>query len=196
MDEREVIDLREALSEAGFKLEGAGRIDDTLACPGTGFCPVGATPSLDTASELNRKLRALIESGELSYEVRGLRVHISGCPRHCAQHQVADIGLSGTRVTRPSQGFSGLGYQLFLGGSLAKTGKLALLAHYGVPSEVLCEVILNVLYKYCEGRQAGETFTDYVHRFDQETWEDFIEEKLDILVEKRSQEKNGVKAAV
>lgn len=178
LDEREAVDLKQALIEAGFQLKGAGRIDDTLACPGTAFCPVGVTPSLDTASELNHRLRALIETGELPAEAESLRINISGCPNSCAQHQVADIGLSGTRVSPLGPSFSGLGYQVFLGGSLAGTGKLALLAHYGVPSELLFEVILMVLQKFFQDKQAGETFTGYVHRLDQVEWEEFIEKIL------------------
>src|SRR2546421_9485199 len=45
-------------------------------------------------------------------DVRDLRIHISGCPNSCAQHQVADIGLSGTRVHTPDESYSGLGYQM------------------------------------------------------------------------------------
>jgi sulfite reductase beta subunit-like hemoprotein len=196
LDKHDAADLKEALVEAGFKLEGAGRIDDSLACPGTAFCPVGATPSLDMAAELNQKLRDLIDSDELPVEARSLRIHISGCPNSCAQHQIADIGLSGTRVARRNPGFSGLGYQIFLGGSLARTGKLALLAHYGVPAELVFEVLQAALGRFFEEKEAGESFTDYVHRLEPETWEDFIEERLAQLAENWANEKPALKQAV
>jgi sulfite reductase beta subunit-like hemoprotein len=48
----------------------------------------------------------------------GLRVHVSGCPNNCAQHQIADVGLSGGQVT--IAGASVPGYQVWLGGDLAR----------------------------------------------------------------------------
>jgi sulfite reductase beta subunit-like hemoprotein len=99
-------------------------------------------------------------------------------------------------VARRNPGFSGLGYQLFLGGSLARTGKLALLAHYGIPAELVFEVIQATLVRYFQEKQAGESFTDYVHRLETENWEDFIEEKLASLAEKALQEKLALKPAV
>ena len=167
--------LQSALREAGFELEGAARIDDVLACPGTAFCPIGVTPSLNTGEKLGQQLRQLIVEQQLPAELQKLRIHISGCPNSCAQHQVADIGLSGTRVHPHSPDSTGLGYQLFLGGSMEGTGRLGLLVHYGIPEESLSDILLLVLKLYAKERLENEDFSEYVNRIGQERWEERLE---------------------
>jgi sulfite reductase beta subunit-like hemoprotein len=57
----------------------------------------------------------LLESPALGRN-SSLRVHISGCPNSCAQHQVGDIGLAGARVKLGGRARDG--YQVFLGADL------------------------------------------------------------------------------
>jgi sulfite reductase beta subunit-like hemoprotein len=45
-----------------------------------------------------------------------LRVHVSGCPNSCAQHQAADIGLAGAKVR--IAGVTRVGYTVFVGADL------------------------------------------------------------------------------
>ena len=45
-----------------------------------------------------------------------LKVHVSGCPNSCAQHQIGDIGLAGSKVK--VGGRSRDGYHVFLGADL------------------------------------------------------------------------------
>jgi ferredoxin-nitrite reductase len=45
-----------------------------------------------------------------------LRVFVSGCPNSCAQHQIGDIGLAGSKVR--IGGVTTDGYQVFLGADL------------------------------------------------------------------------------
>jgi sulfite reductase beta subunit-like hemoprotein len=45
-----------------------------------------------------------------------LRVFVSGCPNSCAQHQIADIGLAGSKVRVDGRTVDG--YQVFLGSDL------------------------------------------------------------------------------
>ena len=175
--------LRQALATAGFLVEGAARIDDVLACPGTAFCPIAATPSLSTADRLHHYLREQILERKLPSELQQLRIHISGCPNSCAQHQIADIGLSGTRVYSISRGQSGFGYQLFLGGSLEGTGRLGLLVHHGIPQEILPEVLLVVLNYYWREREEEESFSQYIFRLGQEVWEERLEEILNTILD-------------
>jgi sulfite reductase beta subunit-like hemoprotein len=73
-------------------------------------CALGIT----TAPEAGR---ALMGSASLQRN-SALRVSVSGCPNSCAQHQAADIGLSGAKVR--VGGATRQGYQVFLGGGLDK----------------------------------------------------------------------------
>jgi sulfite reductase beta subunit-like hemoprotein len=45
-----------------------------------------------------------------------IRVFASGCPNSCAQHQIADIGLSGSKVRVAGRTVDG--YQVYLGADL------------------------------------------------------------------------------
>lgn len=171
LDSIEAEKLQTALEAANFVVKGAGRIDDVLSCPGTAFCQIAVTPSLDTAAQLRRQLQQLIQAKQLPEEVQSLRIHISGCPNSCAQHQIADIGLAGTRVHIKAAGQSGFGYQLFLGGSLEGTGRLGLLVHHGIPEEQIGAAISEVLHYYAQERHPSDTFSTYANRVGQEQWE-------------------------
>ncbi|HEX2909188.1 MAG TPA: nitrite/sulfite reductase [Chloroflexia bacterium] len=175
LEAREAAELTSALVEAGFQTEGAGSLEDVLACPGTTFCPVAATPSLATAERLRWRLHEIIRSGKFEPEVEKLRIHISGCPNSCAQHQVADVGLAGTRVHIRQPGQSGLGYQLFLGGNMEGTGKLAMLVHHGIPDELIEQAILAVLEYYSSEKKPQEEFSSYITRVGQPEWEARLE---------------------
>ena len=78
------------------------------ACTGSAVCALGITRAPDVGM-------GLLESAALGRN-SSLRVHISGCPNSCAQHQVGDIGLAGARVKVGGRARDG--YQVFLGADL------------------------------------------------------------------------------
>ncbi|HUQ62671.1 MAG TPA: hypothetical protein VM121_02820, partial [Acidimicrobiales bacterium] len=89
-----------------------------------------------------------------------LRVHISGCPNSCAQHQVADIGLAGSKVR--VGGRTRDGYQVFLGADLEQrrlgqvVGRVAA-TDVGAATDAIVGV-------WESSRRAGETLGQTVHR--------------------------------
>jgi sulfite reductase beta subunit-like hemoprotein len=95
------------LTRAGLPLRGEGSVA-VRACTGSAVCALGITTAPDAAGAL-AALPALIRNS-------ALRVHVSGCPNSCAQHQAADIGLAGTRVKLGGEVRAG--YQLFVGADL------------------------------------------------------------------------------
>jgi sulfite reductase beta subunit-like hemoprotein len=105
----EVGELLAGLAEAGLGLEGADQANDVRACTGGPVCVLAITPAQAAAQRL-------LESPALRRN-SDLRVHVSGCPNACAQHQIADLGFSGGKVSIGD--VSVLGYQVWLGGDLA-----------------------------------------------------------------------------
>jgi sulfite reductase beta subunit-like hemoprotein len=103
----DVTDVIEELARAGLRLRGEG-IATVRACTGSAVCALGITTAPDAGSVL-AAVPALARNASL-------RVHVSGCPNSCAQHQAADIGLAGTRVKLG--GRVRAGYQIFLGADL------------------------------------------------------------------------------
>ena len=98
-------ELGEALGAVGLGLAGADSSVDVRACTGSAVCALAITAAPSAG--------ARIAASPLLARNGSLRVHVSGCPNSCAQHQAADIGLSGGKVR--INGATRLGYTLSVG---------------------------------------------------------------------------------
>ncbi len=105
VDGATVPQVRAALAERGLHPVGEAHVARVRACTGSAVCALGISPAPQTGWDL-------VPTAGLGRN-SALRVHVSGCPNSCAQHQVGDIGLAGTKVRLGGQ--TRLGYQLFLG---------------------------------------------------------------------------------
>ena len=103
-----VAPVRETLSARGLFLLGESHVAAVRACTGSAVCDLGITRAPDAGA-------SLLESAALGRN-SSLRVHVSGCPNSCAQHQIGDIGLSGSKVR--IGGKTRDGYQVYLGADL------------------------------------------------------------------------------
>ena len=103
-----VADIRATLAPRGVHLLGEGETAQIRACTGVSVCSLGITDSPGAGHGLaaNPALR----------RNSGLRVNVSGCPNSCAQHQIGDIGLAGSKVR--VNGRTTDGYQVYLGSVL------------------------------------------------------------------------------
>jgi sulfite reductase beta subunit-like hemoprotein len=107
----EAVDLvRSAIAERGLGFLGERGGTAVRACTGAAVCALGIT----TAPASARTVAAL----EPLRRNSSLRVHASGCPNSCAQHQAADIGLAGTKLRVGGRTVDG--YQVFVGADLAR----------------------------------------------------------------------------
>jgi sulfite reductase beta subunit-like hemoprotein len=106
--------LRAELAGLGLSVDGADTAVDLRACTGSAVCDlaISAAPAAGVRIAASRELA---RNG-------ALRVHVSGCPNSCAQHQAADIGLAGAKVR--IAGVTRVGYTVFAGADLA-LGRLA-----------------------------------------------------------------------
>jgi len=155
--------VRERLSACGLSLEGADQAVDVRACTGGPVCALAITPAQAIGAAL---------AGHLSM-VRntGLRVHVSGCPNSCAQHQIADLGFSGGKVT--VNGTPVLGYQVWLGGDVPAGvfGRIVgRVAEADVPA--ITEAIVGVWESL---RVHGETLSRTVNRLGLEPFKAHID---------------------
>jgi sulfite reductase beta subunit-like hemoprotein len=148
-----VPELKARLADVGLALEGADQAGDVRACTGGPVCSLALTPAQAAAAKLLTSPALLRNSG--------LRLHISGCPNACAQHQIADLGFSGGKVTL--EGSSVLGYQVWLGGDL---GMQVLGRVVGRVAESDVFAITGAIVGVWEAlRERRETLTDTVLRF-------------------------------
>jgi sulfite reductase beta subunit-like hemoprotein len=106
--------LRAGLDRIGLGPEGADGSADVRACTGSAVCSLAITAAPAAG--------ARIATGPALARNGSLRVHVSGCPNSCAQHQAADVGLAGGKVR--IGGRTRLGYTVMAGADLA-SGQLA-----------------------------------------------------------------------
>lgn len=145
--------LRKGLAAVGLGLEGADQSQDVRVCTGGPVCSLAITPAAKVGAGLLRHPALQRNSS--------LRIHISGCPNACAQHQIADIGFSGGKVT--IAGSSMLGYQVWLGGDL-RAGLVGQVV--GRVAEEDVHPITGAIVGVWEAlRERGEILTDTVNRF-------------------------------
>lgn len=141
-----------ALATVGLSVDGADQARDVAVCTGGPVCSLALTPAQSVAARLLEH-PALVRNSDL-------QVKISGCPNACAQHQIADLGFSGGKVT--IAGVSMLGYQVWLGGDLAADtiGRVVgRVAERDVPA--ITDAIIGVWEAL---RDRGETLAETVAR--------------------------------
>ena len=78
---------RQILADAGFLTRDDDPRGAIAACPGAPACASGSTPTLTDAARLAEAFRP--------FAARGLRAHVSGCPKGCAHPAAADLTLVG-----------------------------------------------------------------------------------------------------
>jgi sulfite reductase beta subunit-like hemoprotein len=100
--------IRTRLGERGLHLLGEGHHAQVRACTGSAVCSLGITDAPGAGRDLSVR-------GSL-HRNPSLRISASGCPNSCAQHQIADIGLSGAKVRVGDAVVDG--YQVYLGADL------------------------------------------------------------------------------
>ncbi len=149
--------LFEALEAIDMAQAGAELSRDVVACPGADTCNLAVTQSRGLAAAIGKRLE---EEGLA--EVGGIRTNISGCTNSCGQHHAADIGFFGAE--RRAHGQSAPGYQMLLGGHIGDEQ-----IHFGqkalrLPAKAAPEAAVRVVRQFSEGRDAGESFKDWMER--------------------------------
>jgi ferredoxin-nitrite reductase len=128
-----------------------------VSCTGIEFC------NLAVAETKNRMI-TLVDQLELTsgwYKDK-IRIHFSGCPSSCGQHQIADIGFRGARTKVNGEQVDA--YDAFIGGRLGKNRRFNdLLKGKIIASEV--HLFIDKLLKiYDSQKQPGETFAAFCDR--------------------------------
>ncbi len=148
----DVDNVRQAIAARGLWFVGEAPTAQVRACTGSSVCAIG----ISDAPVLGR---TLLESPGLRRN-SALRVHVSGCPNSCAQHQAGDIGLAGSKVR--IAGKTRLGYHIFLGADMSqgRIGEVVgRVAEEDVPAAV--DAVVGVWEAV---RRAGEPLSATVER--------------------------------
>lgn len=158
--------LSSALTDAGLSPAAPLWRQNLLSCTGTQFCNLAVVETKQRAHDI---LKYLEEQVELDSPIM---VSVTGCPNSCAQYQIADIGLTGTKTSY--QGAKVDAFDVCVGGALGENAEFVQEIVPKVPSPVVHKVIGSLVnfYKahratYTDGEV--ETFRDFVARNDVET---------------------------
>ncbi|MGH7274679.1 MAG: hypothetical protein ACREIQ_09510, partial [Nitrospiria bacterium] len=149
-----------ALEQAGLALKGKKTELRVVACPGTEFCVLAVTNAQGAARDI---LKQFTPKDPVKAELlKGVSIHISGCPNSCAKHQVADIGLAGTVTTVGEETM--FSYLLYLGGSTSGEVRLGQMVRKGITEEMIVPTMDALLGLVLEHRQHQESFQQVIDR--------------------------------
>lgn len=128
-----------------------------VSCTGIEFC------NLAVAETKNRMI-ALVEQLEATsgwYKGK-IRIHFSGCPSSCGQHQIADIGFRGARTKVSGEMVDA--YDAFIGGRLGHNRRFNELLKGKIIAKDVHLFIDKLLRVYDSMKINGETFADFTDR--------------------------------
>ena len=160
--------LKADLTANGFEYQPSNFRKGCVSCTGMEFC------NLALAETKNRMVLLVdqLETECASYKEK-IRIHFSGCPSSCGQHQIADIGFRGgsTKVN----GVATECFDMFIGGKLGASAKFNELVKSKVLASNVHKTVGKLLNYYTANRQPNEPF----HAFAARTPKDQIKAALD-----------------
>ena len=119
----------------------------TVSCTGRQFCDKAVIETKQVARSVAEYLDTTVQSVG-----QPLHIHWSGCPNSCGQHQVADIGLQGTKTRVDGRMVDAV--DIHLGGALAPEGPR--IHRERVPVAELPEVMRELAEDIMRERRADE----------------------------------------
>ena len=128
-----------------------------VSCTGIEFC------NLAVAETKNRMI-ALVDQLEQNsgwYKDK-IRIHFSGCPSSCGQHQIADIGFRGARTKVNGEQVDA--YDAFIGGRLGVNRRFNELLKGKIIASEVHLFIDRILKVYDSKKEPGENFAAFCDR--------------------------------
>lgn len=154
VEQAELYALWQALVGLRLANPNIGTISDIICCPGSDFCALANTTSIDVAENLQNRLEKL----DRLFGAGEVKINISGCMNACGHHHVGNIGLLG--VSKNSADW----YQITLGGSTGNHTALGKVLGPAVSKQNIGHAVEIIIETYIELRAQGESFVDTLER--------------------------------
>ncbi|MBV9463006.1 MAG: nitrite/sulfite reductase [Verrucomicrobiae bacterium] len=150
--------IKRELDEKGFVYQPSNFRQGCVSCTGVEFCNLAVAETKNRMMALSEQLESLVP------EYRGkIRIHFSGCPSSCGQHQIADIGFRGG-VTR-IDGEKVDAFEMYVGGRTGKYRRFNELVKGKIPSRDIHLYIRKLLKFYEAGKKPeGECLGEFLAR--------------------------------
>lgn len=156
--------LVKELQQVGLDPHAALWRQNLISCTGTQFCNLAVVETKQRAFDI---LKYLEDKTQIDSPIM---LSISGCPNSCAQYQVADIGLTGTKATFNGEKVDA--YDLCVGGRFGENPEFVRPLYEKVPSPIIHRQIEQVVNAYLSNRVTPiddsdpEPFRDFVDRIE------------------------------
>lgn len=150
--------LRVEMDDLGLDYQPSNFRQGCVSCTGIEFCNLAVSETKNRMITLVEQLEA--QSGWYQGKIR---IHFSGCPSSCGQHQIADIGFRGAKTKLPT-GATVDAYDCFIGGRLGETRRFNELFKGKIVAEDVHLFIDKLLRTYDRLKQGEETFAEFTDR--------------------------------
>jgi len=153
--------LKAELDALGYDYQPTNFRKGCVSCTGIEFCNLAVSETKNRMFELIGQLET--QSGWYKGKIR---IHFSGCPSSCGQHQIADIGFRGARTKVNGQMVDA--FDAFIGGRLGHNRRFNDLLKGKIIARDVHLFIDKLLKVYEAKKQGEETFADFTDRVPKE----------------------------
>jgi ferredoxin-nitrite reductase len=155
--EKHLAALQNEMIDLGLDAQPSNFRKGCVSCTGIEFC------NLAVAETKNRMISLVDQLEAQSGWYKGkIRIHFSGCPSSCGQHQIADIGFRGAKTKVAGEMLDA--YDCFIGGRLGATRRFNELLKGKILKEDVHLFIDKLLRVYDAKKQGDETFAEFTDR--------------------------------
>jgi sulfite reductase beta subunit-like hemoprotein len=144
------------LSEAGLSINAHPVRRSIVTCTGTEFCKLAITETKARSRQIVEYLEKRVPLDE------PLRLHITGCPNACAQYQIANIGLMGSKTKVDGQIVDA--YDILVGGQLGKGAGFGHAVLRKIPAVECAKRLERLLLEFKKTRKGTEGFNAWCER--------------------------------
>jgi ferredoxin-nitrite reductase len=149
--------MKDEMDQLGLVYDSSNFRKGCVSCTGIEFCNLAVAETKNRMIELVNQLETT--SGWYKDKIR---VHFSGCPSSCGQHQVADVGFRGAKTKVAGKVVDA--YDLFVGGRLGRDSRFNELLKGKILAADVHLVIDSLLRLYASHKQGDETFSEFLSR--------------------------------
>ena len=155
--EKNLPGLKKEMDDLGLDYQPTNFREGCVSCTGIEFC------NLAVAETKNRMIALVDQLEATSGWYKGkIRIHFSGCPSSCGQHQIADIGFRGAKTK--INGVQVDAYDCFIGGRLGHSRRFNELFKGKIVAQDVHLFIDRLLRVYDGKKQGDETFAEFTDR--------------------------------
>jgi ferredoxin-nitrite reductase len=149
--------MKDEMDKLGLVYDSSNFQKGCVSCTGIEFCNLAVAETKNRMIELINQLETT--SGWYKDKIR---VHFSGCPSSCGQHQIADIGFRGAKTKVAGKMVDA--YDLFVGGRLGRDSRFNELLKGKILAADVHLVIDSLLKLYASRKQGDEIFSEFLSR--------------------------------